>query len=125
MSLRSCPRGRKWISCPSIRATGSTPRTVPPFIEPSWPLRRILRPAVLSTPKRPEILQHDLGEAMQMLSVLPRIGSLYPAAPITGVRRLYLERLTSHLYYTYNEREVVIRALWHARRGSGPEFGAR
>lgn len=74
---------------------------------------------------RPEILQHDLGEAMQMLSVLPGIGSLYPAAPITGVRRLYLERLMSHLYYTYDEREVVIRALWHARRGSGPEFGAR
>jgi hypothetical protein len=59
-----------------------------------------------------------------MLSVVPGIGALYPAAFITGLRRLYLERLMSHLYYTYDEREVVIRALWHARRGSGPEFGS-
>ena len=29
----------------------------------------------------------------------------------------------SHLYYSYDEREVVIRALWHARRGTGPDFG--
>jgi plasmid stabilization system protein ParE len=74
---------------------------------------------------RPEILQHDLDEAIQMLSVLPGIGSPYPAAPMTGVRRLYLERLTSHLYYTYDERDVIVRALWHARRGRGPEFGTR
>ena len=40
-----------------------------------------------------------------------------------GMRRLYLERLMSHLYYTYDEREVVIRAVWHARRGTGPDFG--
>jgi len=70
---------------------------------------------------RPEILDHDLNEALKMLSVVPGIGQPYPSAP--GVRRLYLERLMSHLYYTYDEREVVVRALWHARRGSGPDFG--
>lgn len=35
-----------------------------------------------------------------MLSVVPGIGAAYPAGPLAGVRRLYLERLTSHLYYT-------------------------
>ena len=73
---------------------------------------------------RPEILHEDLGEAIKLLSVIPGIGSSYPAAPVIGVRRLYLERLMSHLYYSYDQREVVIRALWHARRGSGPEFGS-
>lgn len=29
----------------------------------------------------------------------------------------------SHLYYTYDQHELVIRALWHARRGSGPKLG--
>jgi len=29
----------------------------------------------------------------------------------------------SHLYYTFDEHELIIRALWHARRGSGPDFG--
>jgi len=42
---------------------------------------------------------------------------------MTGVRRFYLERLKSHLYYTFDEHELIIRALWHARRGSGPDFG--
>ena len=72
---------------------------------------------------RPEILDHDLEEAIKMLSALPGIGSPYPTAPIPGVRRFYLERLMSHLYYTFNERELIIRALWHARRGSRPDFG--
>lgn len=71
---------------------------------------------------RPEILHDDLDEAIKMLSVLPGIGSPYRAAPILGVRRFYLERLVSHLYYTYDKRELVIRALWHARRGSGPQL---
>ena len=74
---------------------------------------------------RPEILSHDLSEAIRMLAVVPGIGQPYPDSPIAGVRRLYLERLMSHLYYTYDEREVVIRAVWHARRGSGPDFGTR
>jgi plasmid stabilization system protein ParE len=74
---------------------------------------------------RPEILLKDLDEATGMLSAVPGIGMPYPASPITGMRRLYLERLTAHLYYTYDEREVVIRALWHVRRGTGPDFGSR
>ncbi|HVG07480.1 MAG TPA: hypothetical protein VNM67_07225 [Thermoanaerobaculia bacterium] len=71
---------------------------------------------------RPEILDHDLAEAVRMLSIVPGIGSIYRSSPIAGVRRLYLERLMSHLYYTYDEREVVIRAMWHARRGTGPDL---
>jgi plasmid stabilization system protein ParE len=74
---------------------------------------------------RPEILEHDLNEALKMLSIVPGIGQLYPSAPVPGVRRWYLQRLMSHLYYTHDEREVVIRALWHTRRGSGPDFGGR
>jgi hypothetical protein len=58
-----------------------------------------------------------------MLAVLPAIGSAYPPAPMPGVRRTYLERLMSHLYYTHDSREAIIRALWHGRRGSGPDLG--
>jgi plasmid stabilization system protein ParE len=86
---------------------------------------RLLRRWWSENSARPEILQHELNKAITTLSILPGIGARYPSAPILGVRRLYLERLMSHLYYTYDEGEVVIRALWHARRGSGPEFGSR
>lgn len=72
---------------------------------------------------QPEILHDDVERAIGMLAILPGIGSHFPTARIPGVRRLYLERLTSHLYYTFNERELVIRALWHARRRTGPDFG--
>lgn len=71
---------------------------------------------------RPEILQDDLKEATQLLAVAPQIGSRY-AGPVPGMRRFYLERLMAHLYYTFDDREIIIRALWHARRGSGPDFG--
>jgi plasmid stabilization system protein ParE len=84
---------------------------------------RLLRQWWQENSQRPEIVHDDLTEALEMLAALPGIGSPYPAAPITGVRRLYLERLTSHIYYTFTEHEVVVRALWHARRGSGPDFG--
>jgi plasmid stabilization system protein ParE len=73
---------------------------------------------------RPEILHEDLEEAVALLAAFPGVGSPYPASPIPEVRRLYIERLMSHLYYTFDEHEVVIRALWHARRGSGPDLSA-
>lgn len=73
---------------------------------------------------RPEIPHDDLTEAIDLLAAFPGIGSPYRPSPVAGVRRFYLERLTSHLYYTFDDRELVIRALWHARRGTGPEFGS-
>jgi plasmid stabilization system protein ParE len=86
---------------------------------------RLLKDWWLENSSRPEILDHDLREATRMLAVAPGIGAVYKAGPVTGVRRLYLDRLMSHLYYTYDESEVVVRALWHARRGLGPDLGTR
>lgn len=73
---------------------------------------------------RPEILHDDLDSAVKLLSTAPGIGSLYPAAPIPGTRRFYIDRLMIHLYYTYDHRELVVRAVWHARRGSKPDLGS-
>lgn len=84
---------------------------------------RILKQWWQANSARPEILHDDLESALKLLSAVPGIGSRYPSAPVPGVRRFYLERLMSHLYYTFDEQELIIRALWHARRGSGPDFG--
>jgi plasmid stabilization system protein ParE len=83
---------------------------------------RLLRQWWQENSARPEILHDDLDEAVRMVAIVPGIGKVYPIASIPGMRRLYLERLVSHLYYTFDADEVVVRALWHARRGSGPEF---
>ncbi len=71
---------------------------------------------------RPEIVEGDLEAALDILSSSPGIGSPYVQAPIPGVRRFYLDRLTCHVYYTHDDENVIIRAVWHARRGSGPNM---
>jgi plasmid stabilization system protein ParE len=73
---------------------------------------------------RPQILHEDLQAALELLATLPSIGSVYQASPVPDTRRFYLERLLCHLYYTFDEHDLVIRAVWHVRRGFGPEFGS-
>jgi hypothetical protein len=33
-----------------------------------------------------------------------------------------LQKLGCHLYYTFDDDEVIVRALWGARREHGPEI---
>lgn len=42
------------------------------------------------------------------------------SSPVPGVRRVYLRKTARHLYYTFDDDEVIIRALWGARRKHGP-----
>jgi hypothetical protein len=37
-------------------------------------------------------------------------------------RRVYLRRVALHLYYTFNDDVVLVRALWGARRERGPQL---
>ena len=64
----------------------------------------------------------ELEAALRILALLPGAGASYPQADVAGLRRLYLEKLASHLYYTFNDEEVAIRALWGARRERGPRL---
>ena len=49
-------------------------------------------------------------------------GTVYTASPVPGVRRIYLRRVGLHLYYTFDDDAVLVRALWAARRERGPEL---
>ena len=51
---------------------------------------------------------------------LPGAGTLYSNAGIVGLRRLYLQMIGCHLYYTHDDHQVIVRALWGARRERGP-----
>ena len=64
----------------------------------------------------------ELEAALRILALLPGAGTSYPQADVAGLRRLYLEKLACHLYYTFNDEEVVIRALWGARREREPRL---
>ena len=68
----------------------------------------------------PDVFRTELEGGVRILSVLPGAGTPYALSPIPGVRRLYLGKIASHLYYTFDEDEVIVRALWGARRDRGP-----
>jgi len=67
-----------------------------------------------------EVLGEELQEAVALLRISPAAGTRYPRPALPGVRRVYLRRLSSHLYYTFDDTEVIVRAFWHAKRKKGP-----
>lgn len=67
-----------------------------------------------------EIFATELEEALKILAVLPGAGTSYLHAGIAGLRRIYLRKVACHIYYTFDEQEVIIRALWGARQGRRP-----
>jgi hypothetical protein len=69
-----------------------------------------------------EIFADELGRAVDLVRVLPGAGTPYELAAVDGLRRVYLERIGAHLYYTADPERVVIRALWGARRRRGPRM---
>ena len=67
-----------------------------------------------------DIFATELEQALKILAVLPGAGTSYPQAMVTGLRRIYLRKVACHIYYTFDEHEVIVRALWGAKRGRGP-----
>lgn len=69
-----------------------------------------------------EIFPAELERALQIVAFLPGAGTPYAEAGVAGLRRLYLRKIDCHLYYTVAEQEVVVRALWGARRRRPPRI---
>lgn len=67
-----------------------------------------------------EIISVEFEEALRILALLPGAGTPYPQAGVDGLRRLYLRKVACHLYYTFDDQKVIVRALWGARRRHGP-----
>jgi plasmid stabilization system protein ParE len=67
-----------------------------------------------------EVFATELEEAIKILAVLPGAGAPYPHADLIGLRRIYLRKVACHIYYTFDEQSVVVRAMWGAKRGKGP-----
>ena len=67
-----------------------------------------------------ELFATELENALRIAAVLPGAGTTYPRTDVGGLRRVYLRKLACHLYYTFDDREVIVRALWGARRERGP-----
>ena len=59
-----------------------------------------------------EIFATELEEALKILAVLPGAGTPYPQADVIGLRRVYLRKVACHIYYTFDQQEVIVRAFW-------------
>ena len=62
----------------------------------------------------------EFERAFEVLAILPGIGKAYNRTDIDGLRRFYLRKINCHLYYTFTDREVMVRTLWGARLEYGP-----
>ena len=71
---------------------------------------------------RRELFAAELEQAIEILAHLPGAGTPYSDSGIPDLRRVYLRKLGCHLYYTFDADEVIVRALWSARRAHGPTF---
>ena len=67
-----------------------------------------------------ELFAAELEKAVEMLALLPGAGTPYSHSTMPGLRRAYIRKLGCHLYYTFDAADVIIRALWGARRKRGP-----
>ena len=69
-----------------------------------------------------DVFATEFEEALRILAWLPGAGTSYTQAPVAGLRRIYVRKLACHLYYTFDEQEVIVRAFWGARRRRGPRL---
>lgn len=72
-----------------------------------------------------DLFLDELSEAFELIANMPQLGHLYRASPIAHVRRLLLPRSRYHVYYVVRSNEVLVLAVWHARRGFGPPLRKR
>lgn len=69
-------------------------------------------------------LVDELAGAFRILRALPGVGTRQDRAQVPGLRRIYLECIGCHLYYTFDDQQVIVRALWGARKRGGPRIGS-
>jgi plasmid stabilization system protein ParE len=67
----------------------------------------------------------ELSSAFDLIAHAPNIGRLYRRSPIVGTRRVLLRGSRHHVYYVSSERAVIILAVWHGERGTGPPLTAQ
>ena len=75
---------------------------------------------------RPEavgLFTAELLDAIELLKANPNLGQVYEAVRFdVAVRRILMPGTETHLYHARVGNEVVVLAVWGARRGRGPRL---
>jgi plasmid stabilization system protein ParE len=74
--------------------------------------------------KAPGLFAEELAKAERHLTTLPEAGEIWRIRRKRTIRRWLLEKIGQHLYYVYSREreEVLVLALWNARRGREPKL---
>ena len=72
----------------------------------------------------PTLFTDELAVAVERPSRYPGTGSRFESDAVRGLRRIVLASSRYHAYYTVDSArsEILVRAVWHAARGRGPQF---
>jgi plasmid stabilization system protein ParE len=73
-------------------------------------------------PAAPDAIRTDFQEAIALLQRQPGVGAKSRTTRFTELRRLFLSRVSYHIYYYVRAEKVMVVAFWHASRGSGPNI---
>ena len=64
-----------------------------------------------------DVFAEEFEQALRVLALLPGVGAPYTRSGMPALRRVYLGKVACHIYYTFDDEEVIVRAVWGARRG--------
>ena len=74
-------------------------------------------------PAAPNLLIHELLNVLDLLEKNPSLGVPYDAKHFEGpVRRVLMKKTERHVYYGHLGNELIILAVWGARRGRSPKL---
>ena len=71
----------------------------------------------------PDMCVDELAASFELIGLAPLVGHPYRKSPVRGTRRVLLAGSTYHVYYVPLAAEILVLAVWHGRRGSGPPLG--
>jgi len=64
-----------------------------------------------------------LASALNAIATAPELGTRLDHDTVPDLRRIPLRVTRYHLYYVFSDDLVRVLAVWHSRRGTGPELG--
>jgi len=71
----------------------------------------------------PDLLIRELLHVLDLLGDNPNLGALHDATQFEGpVRRVLMKKTERHVYHGLFGDEVIILAVWGARRKRGPKL---
>ncbi len=71
---------------------------------------------------RRQLFVEEFEVALTQIRAEPNTGTPYDAATSVSVRRTRLPKTDYFVYYTVQAEEIVVLALWSARRGRQPKL---